>query len=54
MMVTVISLPANTGYDLSKDFAPVGLIASTTPMVYTRSTSPAAINSNAPPWDGGP
>src|SRR6516164_1795827 len=29
MMVTLASLPANAGYDLGKDFAPVGLIAST-------------------------
>ena len=28
MMVTGASLPANTGYDLAKDFAPIGLIAS--------------------------
>ncbi len=28
MLVTGASLPANTGYDLQKDFAPIGLIAS--------------------------
>ena len=28
MLVTGASLPANTGYDLHKDFAPIGLIAS--------------------------
>jgi tripartite-type tricarboxylate transporter receptor subunit TctC len=28
LMVTGLSLPANTGYDVAKDFAPVGLIAS--------------------------
>ena len=28
MLVTGASLPANTGYDLEKDFAPIGLIAS--------------------------
>jgi tripartite-type tricarboxylate transporter receptor subunit TctC len=28
MLVTGASLPANTGYDLAKDFAPVGLVAS--------------------------
>jgi tripartite-type tricarboxylate transporter receptor subunit TctC len=28
MLVTGASLPANTGYDLAKDFAPIGLIAS--------------------------
>jgi tripartite-type tricarboxylate transporter receptor subunit TctC len=41
MMVTVISLPANTGYDLSKDFAPVGLIASTPMVVMTHPSFPA-------------
>src|SRR5947207_6811696 len=28
LMTTGLSLPANTGYDVAKDFAPVGLIAS--------------------------
>jgi len=28
MMVTGVGLPANTGYDVAKDFAPIGLIAS--------------------------
>src|SRR6202040_4188420 len=32
MMLTGISLPVHAGYDVNKDFAPVGLIAST-PMV---------------------
>src|SRR5258708_654518 len=27
LMTTGLSLPANTGYDVAKDFAPVGLIA---------------------------
>src|ERR1700735_5329057 len=29
MLLTGISLGANTGYDVNKDFAPVGLVAST-------------------------
>src|SRR5262249_62083430 len=29
MMLTGISLGANTGYDVNKDFAPIGLVAST-------------------------
>jgi tripartite-type tricarboxylate transporter receptor subunit TctC len=41
MMVSGISLPANTGYDLSKDFAPVGLIASTPMVVMTHPSFPA-------------
>jgi tripartite-type tricarboxylate transporter receptor subunit TctC len=40
-MVSGISLPANTGYDLSKDFAPVGLIASTPMVVMTHPSFPA-------------
>ena len=28
MLVTGASLPPDTGYDLAKDFAPIGLIAS--------------------------
>jgi tripartite-type tricarboxylate transporter receptor subunit TctC len=39
--VSVISLPANTGYDLNKDFAPVGLIASTPIVVMTHPSFPA-------------
>src|SRR6476659_9418897 len=35
MMLSGISLPANTGYDLNKDFAPIGLIASTPIVVMT-------------------
>src|SRR5664279_2655844 len=34
MLVTGASLPPNTGYDLQKDFAPIGLIASI-PVSYT-------------------
>src|SRR5262245_51138053 len=41
MMLTGISLPANTGYDLNKDFAPVGLIASTPIVVMTHPSFPA-------------
>jgi hypothetical protein len=29
MMLTGISLPAHAGYDVNKDFSPIGLIAST-------------------------
>jgi tripartite-type tricarboxylate transporter receptor subunit TctC len=39
--VSVISLPANTGYDLNKDFAPVGRIASTPIVVMTHPSFPA-------------
>src|SRR5207237_8309958 len=35
MMLSGISLPASTGYNLNKDFAPVGLIASTPILVMT-------------------
>jgi tripartite-type tricarboxylate transporter receptor subunit TctC len=41
MMLSGISLPANTGYDLNKDFAPVGLIASTPIVMMTHPSSPA-------------
>ena len=41
MMLSGISLPTNTGYDLSKDFAPVGLIASTPIVVMTHPSFPA-------------
>jgi putative tryptophan/tyrosine transport system substrate-binding protein len=41
MMLSGISLPANTGYDLNKDFAPVGLIASTPIVVMTHPSFPA-------------
>jgi tripartite-type tricarboxylate transporter receptor subunit TctC len=41
IMVTGISLPANTGYDLNKDFAAVGLIASTPMVVMTHPSFPA-------------
>ena len=41
MMITGASLPANTGYDLDKDFAPVGLIASTPIVVMAHPSFPA-------------
>ena len=41
MMVTLASLPANAGYDLGKDFAPVGLIASTPIAVMAHPSFPA-------------
>ena len=41
MMVTLASLPANAGYDLDKDFAPVGLIASTPIVVMAHPSFPA-------------
>ena len=41
MMLTGISLPANTGYDVSKDFAPVGLISSTPVVVMAHPSLPA-------------
>jgi len=41
MMLSGISLPANTGYDLNKDFAPIGLIASTPIVVMTHPSFPA-------------
>src|SRR5215470_15732155 len=41
MMLTGVSLPANAGYDVSKDFAPVGLIASTPIVVMSHPSLPA-------------
>ena len=40
MMITGISLPANSGYDLSKDFAPIGLISSTPIVVIAHPSLP--------------
>jgi tripartite-type tricarboxylate transporter receptor subunit TctC len=40
MFTTGISLPANTGYDVEKDFAPVGTIASTPIVLMTNAASP--------------
>jgi tripartite-type tricarboxylate transporter receptor subunit TctC len=41
MMITGISLPANTGYDLTKDFAPIGLISSTPIVLMAHPSLPA-------------
>ena len=41
MLVTGASLPANTGYDLEKDFAPVGLIATSANLILVRPGLPA-------------
>ena len=41
MMITGVSLPANTGYDLPKDFAPIGLIAATPIVLMTQASFPA-------------
>ena len=59
MMLTGISLSPNTGYDVNKDFAPIGTVAST-PMIVeptrrfrrsrwrTSSRSPRKIRENIP------
>jgi tripartite-type tricarboxylate transporter receptor subunit TctC len=41
MLLTGISLGANTGYDVNKDFAPIGLVASTPIIVVSHPTFPA-------------
>jgi len=41
MMLTGISLGANTGYDVNKDFAPIGLVASTPIIVVAHPSLPA-------------
>jgi tripartite-type tricarboxylate transporter receptor subunit TctC len=41
MMVTGASLPANPGYDLQKDFAPIGLIASIPIVIMAHPSLPA-------------
>jgi tripartite-type tricarboxylate transporter receptor subunit TctC len=41
MLTTGISLPANTGYDVEKDFAPVGTISSAPIVLMTHPSSPA-------------
>jgi tripartite-type tricarboxylate transporter receptor subunit TctC len=41
LMVTGLSLPANTGYDVAKDFAPIGLIASIPIVVMANPSVPA-------------
>ena len=42
LMTTGLSLPANTGYDVAKDFAPIGLIASIPIVVMANPALPAA------------
>src|ERR1700729_957701 len=41
MLLTGISLGTNTGYDVNKDFAPIGLVASTPIIVVTHPSLPA-------------
>ena len=41
MLLTGISLGANPGYDVNKDFAPIGLVASTPIIVVTHPSMPA-------------
>ncbi len=41
MLVTGASLPPNTGYDLAKDFAPIGLIASIPIVIMANPSVPA-------------
>ena len=41
MLLTGISLGANTGYDVEKDFAPIGLVASTPMIVVSHPSFPA-------------
>src|SRR5262245_9837352 len=41
MMITGTSLPPNTGYDLARDFAPIGLVSSTPIVVMTHAAMPA-------------
>jgi hypothetical protein len=41
MTTTGISLPANTGYDVGKDFAPVGIISSTPIVLIAHPSLPA-------------
>jgi len=41
MMLTGISLGANTGYDINKDFSPIGIVASTPIIVDANPTLPA-------------
>jgi tripartite-type tricarboxylate transporter receptor subunit TctC len=40
MMTTGLSIPANPGYDIHKDFAPIGLIASIPIMVQANPSTP--------------
>jgi tripartite-type tricarboxylate transporter receptor subunit TctC len=41
MLLTGISLGVNTGYDVNKDFAPIGIVASTPIIVVTHPSVPA-------------
>src|SRR5580704_12612982 len=41
MLLTGISLGANTGYDVTRDFAPIGLVASTPIIVVSNPNFPA-------------
>src|SRR5579863_4598083 len=41
MMLTGISLGANTGYDINKDFSPIGIVASTPIIVDANPSLPA-------------
>ena len=41
MLLTGLSLGSNTGYDLNKDFAPIGIVASTPIIVDTHPSLPA-------------
>src|SRR5262252_7003413 len=41
MLLTGLSLSANTGYELRKDFAPIGLVASTPTIVDAHPSLPA-------------
>jgi tripartite-type tricarboxylate transporter receptor subunit TctC len=41
LLVTGAALPANPGYDLEKDFAPIGLIASVPIVIMSNSSLPA-------------
>jgi len=42
LMTTGLSLPANTGYDVAKDFSPIGLIASIPIVVMANPAAPVA------------
>jgi tripartite-type tricarboxylate transporter receptor subunit TctC len=54
-MIAGISLPANSGYDLSKDFAPIGLISSTPIVVIVHPSLPAnLVQLRNAVWTGDP
>src|SRR5882672_8784759 len=42
LMTTGLSLPSNTGYDVAKDFSPIGLIASIPIVVMANPAAPVA------------